>query len=211
MSAQIKEYINELFVELNASVEEIIEATSSSDMATKQIMACVSSGITAASKGYISTLYSVLSKETLKETIFQDDANANKFYDMNLRQKLTDKYQFNIDSLEAYSKGLEYKEINQLYTSAAVAAGSAAVGGMLLGVLSGVVHLPMVVIIAGAVLAGIGGGGYTYSKYVPSKNKENYRIAVQSFMRDLEEEMLNWVDAVVEYYHQQVDELKKSL
>ena len=117
----------------------------------------------------------------------------------------------NVDSLDSYSKGLDYKEINRLYASAAVAVGSVAVGGILLGALSGVVHIPMVVIIAGAVLAGIGGGAYTCVKYVPERNKQNYIVTVHTFMNSLESEMLNWVDSVLAYYDQQVDELKKSL
>lgn len=211
MSEQIKCYIEDLFVELNEEVEHIVKFSATSDMATKQIMDCVSSKITASSKSYIATLYSALSKATLKEADFEDDVNANKFYALNLRQKLAEKYQFSICNLDSYSKGLDFKEINQLYASAAVSVGSAAVGGILLGVLSGVVHIPMVVIIAGAVLAGIGGGCYTYFKYIPEKDKKNYIAAVNFFMKNLKNELLHWVDAVVTFYNQQVDNLKKSL
>lgn len=211
MSEQIKVYIKDLFLELNEEVNRIVASSATSDVSTKQIMDCVSSKITASSKSYIATLYSTLSKETLKEAIFEDDANANRFYDLNLRQKLSERYQFSIDNLDSYSKGLDFKEINRLYTSAAVAVGSAAVGGILLGALTGVIHIPMVVIIAGSVLAGIGGGAYSYTKYVPEINKRNYLIAVHSFMHGLESEMFNWVDSVGSYYNQQVDELKKSL
>lgn len=211
MSENIKGYIKDLFVELNEEVNSIVTSSATSSMATKQIMDCVSSEITASCKSFIATLYSTLSKETLKEAIFEDDANANKFYDLNMRQKLSEKYQFSIGSLNSYSKGLEFKEINQLYTSAAIAVGSAAVGGILLGALSGVVNIPMVVIIAGAVLAGVGGGAYTYTKYVPENNKRNYLIAVNSFMKSLESEMMKWVDSVVAYYNQQMDELRNSL
>lgn len=211
MSKQIKSYIEDLFVELNKEVDHIVRSSTTSDIATKQIMDCVSSKITASSKSYIATMYSTCSKETLKEDIFENDANANMFYNLNLRQKLSENYQFNVDSLDSYGKGLDYKEINRLYTSAAVAVGSVAVGGILLGALSGVVHIPMVVIIAGAVLAGIGGGAYTCVKYVPERNKQNYIAAVHTFMNSLESEMLNWVDSVLAYYDQQVGELKKSL
>lgn len=211
MSKQIKCYIEDLFVELSDEVDRIIQSSTTSDIATKQIMDCVSSKITASAKSYMATMYSTLSRETLKESVFEDDANANKFYDLNLRQKISEKYDFSIDRLDSYSKGLNFTEINRLYTSAAVAAGSTAVGGILLGVLSGMVHIPMVVIIAGAVLAGIGGSAYTYVKYVPERNKQNYIATVHTFVNSLKSEMLNWVDSVLAYYDQQVDEFKKSL
>ncbi len=211
MSEKVKGYIEKLFVEMNEEVSEIVNTSPTSVIATQEIMEYVSSKISASSKGYMIDLYGELSKKTLSEKIFEDSANANKFYELNMRQKISDAYQFDVKDLNAYNAGVDFKEINRAYASAGAAAGTAAVGGILLGALSGVVHIPMVVIIAGAVLAGLSAGGVTYTKVVPEKNKSNFKEAVDAFMNSLKIELLNWVDNVVKFYNQKVEELKATL
>lgn len=208
---KVKNHIKGLFEELNTEVTNIVETIPDTDMATQHIMETVSGRVTAATEGYVFDLYSLLSKETLKEEIFQDAANANRFYELNLKKQIADAYQFNIQSLKAYSTSLDFKEINRTYATAAAAVGTAAAGGILLGILHGLVHIPFAVVIAGAFLAGIGGGSVTYMKIVPEKNKEGFQTAVNRFMDDLEQELLNWVDDVVNFYNQKVAELKQSL
>lgn len=211
MSEKVKGYIKELFREMNEEVADIATISPTSDTATQSIMEYVSTKIAAASEGYVVDLYSELSKKTLKEDLFMDSGNANRFYELNMRKKLSEAYQFDVQNLETYSTGVNFKEINRAYSTAVAAVGSAAVGGILLGALSGVVNIPMVVIIAGAVLAGIAGGGVTYAKIVPEKNKDAFIKAVKKFMIDLEIELINWVDEVIKFYNQQVEELKRSL
>lgn len=211
MSKKVKGYIKELFVELNEEVSDIVQTSPSSTVATQSIMEHISGKIAASSRGYMVDLYGELSRKTLSEEIFKDPANANKFYELNMRQKISDAYKFDIQNLKTYGEGIDFKEINRIYTSAGVAVGSATIGGILLGALSGAVDIPMVVIIAGAVLAGIGGGAVTYCKVVPDKNKANFTKTVESFMDNLEKELLNWVDEVEKFYNQQVEELKAAL
>lgn len=208
---KVKNHIKELFEELNAEVVNIVDSIPDTDMATKYIMESVSSRLTAATEGYVFDLYSVLSKETLKEAAFQDAENANKFYELNLKKQIAEAYQFDIRFLKTYSTGLDFNEINRTYVTAAATVGSAAVGGILLGILHGIVDLPFAVVIAGAVLAGIGGGSVTYMKVVPEKNREGFQTAVNRFMADLEQELLHWVDDVVDFYNKKVEELKRSL
>lgn len=211
MSEKVKGYIKSLFVDLNEEVADIVQTSPSSSAATQSIMDIVSGKIAASSQSYMVDLYSELSRKTLSEEIFKDPANANKFYELNMRKKISDAYKFDIQDLDAYSKGIDFKEVNRLYTSAGAAVGSAAVGGILLGVLSGVVDIPMVVIIAGAVLVGIAGGGIAYAKVAPDRDKVKFLNAVQSFMAKLEDALMNWVDEVVKFYNRTVDELKRTL
>ena len=211
MSENVKRHIGELFVEMNGEIASIIRTSPTSAIATRSIMEYVSSKIAATSQGYMADIYGELSKKTLSEKIFENPANANKFYELNIRQKISDAYQFDVKDLNAYNAGVDFKEINRAYASAGAAAGTAAVGGIILGALSGVVHIPMVVIIAGAVLAGLSAGGVTYTKVVPEKNKSNFKEAVDAFMNSLKMELLNWVDNVVKFYNQKVEELKATL
>lgn len=211
MSDKVKGYIHELFVEMNAEVSNIVNSAPSSSIATQRIMEYVSSQVAASSEGYMVDLYSELSRKTLNEEIFKDPANANKFYELNMRQKISNAYQFDVKSLDAYSKGIDFNEINRVYATAGAAVGSAAVGGILLGVLSGAVNIPMVVIIAGAILVGVAGGSVTYTKIVPERNRTAFSEAVKTFMRELETELMNWVDEVVRFYNRKVAELKATL
>lgn len=210
MSEQVKGYINELFVEMNKEVANIVRTSHTSSDATKSIMEFVSIKVASSSQSYMVDIYSEMSKKTLSEEIFKDSANANRFYELNMRQMINDAYRFDVQDLDAYSTGIDFKEINSAYVSAGIAVGSTAVSGILLGVLSGVVKIPMVIIIAGAVLVGIA-GGVTCTKTVPKINKANYLKSVHNFMTELENELLNWVDEVVKFYNQKVDELKDTL
>ena len=76
---------------------------------------------------------------------------------------------------------------------------------------TGTVDIPVVGIIAGAIVAGLAGCGVTYCKVVPDINKKRFIEAVKAFMDDLEQEMYKWVDGVIEFYNKQVEELKKTL
>ena len=205
-----KEYINKMFVEINADINRIIKNSPTNEVATQQIMELASSKITASIQGYMIDIYSDLSKETLSEPIFQKAENANKFYELNLRQQISQAYQFDIQDLRAYTKGISYKEISKTYAVVGSAVGSAAVGGILLGILSGVVNLPMIVVIAGAIACGIAGGVVANSK-VDNINKERYKSAVISFMNSLKNDLIKWVDAVIEFYNRKVSDLKKTL
>lgn len=207
---EVKKMIQEMFDGMNAKIPEIIEYSRSSKDASEKVMEYVSSTVSSDTLGFMSYLYSGLADETLKEEIFKDVANANRFYEAGLRKKIVDVYSFDIDKLPVFEDGIDFKEINQAYATAGAAVGSAAVGGILLGVISGVVKLPIIVIIAGAVLAGVIGAGVAHTT-VPKLNKKNFESAVLSFMTDLEESMIDWVDDVVRYYNEQVEEIKKTL
>ena len=209
-NSRTKEYINDLFVDINSEVNRIVKPSPNTDSATQQIMEIASSKITAAIQGYMIDIYRDLSKQTLYDEIFKSPENANKFYELNLRQQISDAYQFDIQDLRSYTKGISYKEINKTYAVAVSSVGSAAVGGILLGVLSGLVNLPMVVVIAGAIACGIAGGVVANSQ-VDIKNKEKYKNAVNSFMNSLKNDLIKWVDDVIDFYNKKVNDLKASL
>lgn len=208
---KVKAHIKELFVTMNDEVTNMVQNSYSSEKATKDIMQYVSGKIASTSRGYMSTLYSALSDQTLQEPIFQNVDNANKFFNLELDKKIVDAYKFDGKDSAVFEKGLSLYEINRVYASAAAGVGTATVGGILLGVLSGAVDIPMVGIIAGAIVAGLIGCGVTYCKVVPDINKQRFIEAVKAFTADLEQEMYKWVDGVIEFYNKQVEELKKTL
>ena len=208
--SDVKTNIHLLFREMNAEVKRIVAASHTADMATRGLLDYVPVKVAVAAEGYMIDLYKVLSAETLSEPVFRSAANANRFYELQLRQKIADVYRFDTKDMQDYIKGKSFNEINALYSAAVAGLGGAVVGGALLGLLSGVVvHIPVVGVIAGAIVAAFASAGiYTG---VSKTRKKDYYIAVQSFMADLEKELIKWVDDVINFYNSAVNELKDRL
>lgn len=205
-----KENIHLLFEEMNREVKSILIFSHTADQATNAILDYVPEKVATAAEGYMIDLYKVLSNQTLSETVFKEAANANKFYELQLRQKITTAYRFDVKDLQEYIKGKSFDEINSIYSTAIAGVGGALVSGVLLGVLSGTVdHIPVVGIIVGAILVGLASAGiYNGASKI---KKKDYCKAVQSFMADLEEELIKWVDSVIDFYNSKVEELKATL
>ena len=180
-------------------------------MAAQNVMNYVSSKIAAMSRGWLSTEYSELSEKTLAEAVFQTPVNANKFYALELEKKIVGAYKLDVKTLNSYKEGMTVREANRIYASAGAAVGAGAVGGILLGVLSGAVDIPLVVIIAGAVACALAGGGVTYAKIVPNVNKNRYKEALRKFSVELTSELCQWVDSVADFYDAEVSKLKETL
>lgn len=211
MLDEVKKELDKNFEEINSKTESIIQHSRRSSDATEEIMNYVSSKLTSSCKGYIALEYSVKSKKTLQEEIFKSVENANRFYDLNLRQKLADAYDFNIKDFSTYREGVNFDEINETWVSLGAAAGTGTLAGILLFVLSKQIHIPVAVVIAGAVLVGLGCGAFTYKEAIPKRNKKQYAESVRKFMSDLKVEVVKWIEGIEKYYDDQVNELKKEL
>nr|WP_304442814.1 hypothetical protein [uncultured Acetatifactor sp.] len=208
--SDVKTNIHLLFKEMNVEVKRIVASSHTADMATRGLLDYVPKKVAMAAEGYMIDLYKVLSANTLNEPVFQSAANANRFYELQLRQKIAAAYRFDVKELQDYIKGKSFNEINALYSTAIAGLGGLVVGGALLGLLSGaVVHISVAGIIAGAIVAGLASAGiYTG---VSKTRKKGYLIAVQTFMADLEKELMKWVDNVIDFYNSAVNELKDRL
>ncbi len=198
MKQQVEAMIPEL--------EEIASHSASPEMTIQNILRFIASRVTALSSGWLSSVYSELSKKTLSEPAFSSPENANKFYDLELELKILDAYKLNIKDLDSYQRGLSVNEVNRIYATAGVAVGTGAVGGILLGVLSGVVRIPLVVIIAGAVVCALAGGCATYMA-VPKVNQTRYHEAITHMIADLCAELGSWLDSIANYYDVEVKKL----
>ena len=208
---KVNTHVKNLFTTMDDEVEQMVNTTFSPEATATEIMEYVSKRLSSATNGYISTLYSSLSSETLQEAAFQSAKNANAFYDLELDEKMIECCKFDRKKSKKKKKGIEVHELNRVNTTVAAGVGTAAVGGALLAGLSCVVDIPVGGIISGAIAVGLAGSGITYCKIVPDINKQRLMDAVKSFMAELEDEMFKWVDEVVAYYNKQVEELKKTL
>ena len=201
---ELERQVHTLFKELKAKSNDIASEARTNTNATERIMRLVSSTISAEAEGYMVDMYACLVEKIKSEDFFKNPENLNAFYRLNLRDELNEKYQFNIEDIDAYKKGIEYKDINQLYAAAGAAAGTLALGGILKFALSSVINIPFVVVIAGAVVAACA----AYFA-VPKRNCKEYKKAVDKFLSDLENDILDWFVNVEVYFNEQVRTLYK--
>lgn len=201
---ELEKQVHELFKELKAKANNIASEARTNTDATERIMRLVSSTISAEAEGYMVDMYACLVEKIKSEDFFKNPENLNAFYRLNLRDGLNEKYQFNIEDIDAYKNGIEYKDINQLYAAAGAAAGTLALGGILKFALSKVIGIPFVIVIAGAVVAACA----AYFA-VPTRNRKEYKKAVDKFLCDLENDILVWFVDVEVYFDEQVRTLYK--
>lgn len=201
---ELENQLHALFHELVKKTEEIVSSSRTNTEATERIMRLVSGKVSAEAEGYMIDMYACLVDKIKAEEYFKDPEHLNTFYRLNLREELNEKYQFSIDNIDAYKKGIQCQEINNLYVSAGAVAGTLAVGGILKFTLSSVVNIPFVVVIAGALVAACA----AYFA-VPTKNKREYRKAVDKFLKDLENDILDWFVEVEVYFDEKVRTLYK--
>lgn len=199
MYKELKKHLHDLFIGLKSESEKIASASRTNTEATERIMRLVSSTLSSEAEGYLADIYASLVEEIKQDDYFKNPDNLNAFYRLNLRTELNEKYQFNIEDIDAYKKGIEYKEINRLYTAAGAAAGTLALGGILKFALSSVVGIPFAVVIAGAVVAACA----TYF-IVPTRNRNEYKKSVEKFLDDLESDILDWFVDIESYFNKRV-------
>ena len=135
---------------------------------------------------------------------FKDPSHLNRFYRLNLRDELNEKYRFDVDSSMTYKNKIDFEEINRIYATTGATVGSLTLGGILKLVILETINIPIAVIIAGSVCAGV----TTYFK-VSDKNEKGYRLAVKKYLDDMEKEVLDWLDEVERYFRSRVASLKE--
>ena len=199
---ELEKQLHDLFAELQKRTMKIASEAKTNTEATERIMRVVSGTISSEAEGYMDDMYACLVEKIKNEEFFQNPENMNAFYRLNLREDLNEKYQFNIESIDAYKRGIEYKEVNQLYVAAGVAAGTLALGGILKFALSSSIGIPFPIIIAGALVAACA----AYFA-IPTKNRKDYKKAVDKFLHDLENDILDWFVEVEVYFDRQVRNL----
>lgn len=203
-SEKIKSEVRELFAKLKKEAFGIIKAyPNSPNNSTKRISDLVATKLSAKSREYIADMYFYLESEIEEDEYFRDSSHLNRFYRLNLRDELNEKYRFDIDSSMTYKNEVDFEEINKLYVTASAVAGTTALGGILKFAMSGAMNIPIVLIIAGAVVSGV----TAYFK-VTEKNKKEYEQAVKEYLDDMEKEILDWLDEVECYFRSRVASLK---
>lgn len=192
--------VHDMFEELREKATEIAETSNTFKIASQRITNIVSSRVAAESEGYIIDMYTLLVDMIKEDDYFKDPVQLNSFYRLNLRNDLNKKYNFEVKSLDTYKKGIEFTEINNLYVTASAAAITLTVGGVLKYAISGLINIPFVLIIAGAVAVACA----TYAKIVPNRNKRKFQLVIKKFLNNMENEILDWLVEVESYFNSRV-------
>lgn len=195
----IKQDICDFFQKLTEEVREIVIQAPTLQMANEQIASQVGINVANACEGYVNDLYYDLTKQVKKDDFFQDINHLNAFYDLNLKKKIREKYHFevNADDLK-----IDAQKVNTIYQGLGAAAGTMAVGGILKYALASMVTVPVWLVVAASLLSGFG----TYQMKT-RENREAYLKALDDFLAKLENEVIDWLTDIENYYHKQVQSL----
>ena len=204
-SEKIKSEVHDLFAKLKDEAFGFIKTYPNSPNNTaKRISNLVATRLSAKSREYIADIYFYLQSEIEEDEYFKDPSHLNRFYRLNLRDELNEKYRFDVDSSMTYKNKIDFEEINRIYATTGATVGSLTLGGILKLVILETINIPIAVIIAGSVCAGV----TTYFK-VSDKNEKGYRLAVKKYLDDMEKEVLDWLDEVERYFRSRVASLKE--
>lgn len=208
-STSIKPKVETMFNELKIKTNDIITESRTAKEAIDKITKLVNSELATRSKSILSDMLFDLSDKLMETDNFSEVSKQNKFFELNLRQEILNKYQFTASSTVDYSEAS--KTINALITGGAtfVIGGAIEVGTVLVSGLSmtSLIPIPIGVLI----VASIGAALYEFYAIEPKKSKKSMTIAVEKYLDVTKEQFLNWFDEVEKYFDKRVEEIKKIL
>lgn len=192
--------VETMFKDFRKQAEKIINESINYDNASKRIVEIVSSETGIRSKTLFTDMYAEMSKDTLKSEDFKDPERQFEFYEANIRGEVISTFQF---SAVSKTGGIDFKEANKLHYSIAAGTGTAVAGGVARYALGSVFIIPVSAIIASSLAVFF----LTYKKTVPEKNDAAFKKAVEKFLEDTMNALIQWFDKVEEYYNKRVADL----
>ena len=149
------------------------------------------------SKMLLSDICVSLRKETLKKEIFKNIDNKLKFDDLDMFDKIDNKFIFEIPNNIDYKNGEELKK-------ALTQSGIIFTTG---GVVS-IIIKSLVPVSIGLILAGV---WYYTTKKNENIRKEKMNEITNKYLKNIKISLQEWVKSIEEYYDEEVDKLEKEL
>ena len=208
-STTIKPKVDIMFDDLRKKVASVVADSSTSTEAVATATKLVSSELATRSKSILSDMLFDLSDSLMETEFFADITRQNKFYEINLRQEILNKYQY------APSTTVNYKEASKELQALKVGGATLAVGGVIeIGVvlaaglsLSNLVPFPISVL----VVASIGAALTDYFTIEPARNKKNLAHALDMYLINAKEQFLEWFDKSEQFFNKRVEEIKQTM
>lgn len=208
-STTIRPKVDVMFDDLSKKGSSIVIGSSTSNEAINRITKLVSSELSARSRSILSDMLFDLSNNLMKTNFFADIARQNKFLEINLRQEILSKYQFEPSTTVNYKEASGTVQALNVGGAALVVGGFAEIGVVLIAGLSfsSLVPIPISVL----VVVSIGAALADYYAIKPKKNKKALAQALNSYLVVAKQQFLNWFDEVEKYFNMRVEEIKKTL
>lgn len=208
-SDTIRPKVEEMFGNLRGKVAAIVSDSFASDEAIAAVTRLVSSELTTRSKTILSDMLFALSDKLLETEFFSVISRQNKFYEINLRQEIFNKYQF------APSTTVDYQEASRVLHALKVGGATFVAGGVIeVGVvlaaglsLSSFAPVPVGLLI----VASIGATVADYYVVGPARNKKVLADVLNAYLVQAQKQFLDWFDEVECFFNKRVEEVKKSI
>lgn len=208
-STTIKPKVDIMFDDLRKKVASVVADSSTSTEAVATATKLVSSELATRSKSILSDMLFDLSDALMETEFFADITRQNKFYEINLRQEILNKYQY------SPSTTVNYKEASKELQALKVGGATLAVGGVIeIGVvlaaglsLSNLVPFPISVLVVASISAAL----TDYFTIEPARNKKNLAHALDMYLINAKEQFLEWFDKIEQFFNKRVEEIKQTM
>jgi len=208
-SSVIKPKVDTIFNSLREKISSVVAQSPDSKDALDQVTRLVSSELTTRSKSILSDMLFELSDKQMATNFFSDISRQNRFFELNLRQEILNKYQFTPNT------AVSYKEASRAVQALKVGGTTFVVGGVVeIGiVLAAGLKFPSLVPIPICLLivASIGAALADYYAIEPKKNKTALAKALDEYLIGAKQQFLNWFDEVEKYFNMRVEEIKQTM
>jgi hypothetical protein len=195
---QLETLIEKAFQEMRNRIAEIMHEAGNREQIAEAICNYVGNYLAAESKSLVSSLYKILSEETLGKEPFTTARNQNKFYDKDIWAMIFNKYSF------AAQEKINYAEVNENLAALPVPLVTAGVGIILSIALSKAIIIPIALVIAAGLY-------FLLREKKKASNTNDFISAIDVYLETIKRELLVWLENIECFYHQQVEEVIKTL
>lgn len=179
----IKESLPKIDKPINVRIEEL-----------KKISANI---IITESKMLLSDICVCLRKETLKKEIYKNIDNKLKFDDLDMFNRIDNKFIFEIPS------NIDYKNGEELKKALAQSGIIFSAGGVVSVIIKSLIPVSI-----GLILAGV---WYYTAQKNENIRKEKMNEIINKYLKNIKISLQEWVKSIEKYYDEEVDKLEKEL
>lgn len=208
-SESIKSKVDDIFADLRKRVMTIVSESSSAKEATNNVTILVSSELTTRSKSILSDMLFSLTDILMETEYFKDVSKQNKFYEINLRQEILNKYQFSPCGTVDFNEASRVTNSLLAGCATCVLGGAIEIGYILIAGLkfSNLFPIPISVLI----IASIGVVFADYYAIEPTRYKKSMLEAFECYLNKTQKQYLDWFDEVESYFNNRVEQIKKII
>lgn len=199
---KIDKYIKKIMNELANDAKESIASEMTDKEVIDRITKVTVNKVTPESKMIMSSVYKMLSRETLSEELFQNTENKAAFYQINILNDLNNRFVFDVPDRIDYSESKN--ELDRWIKGGSVAV--VVIGGAVSIKFKSFVPFGISLAVAIAAIMGL----IIFNKN-HSNNKTNINSLILEYLRSVQTSLMDWVESIESYYDERIEILKKGM